>query len=100
MFTGLGARGVSPNPFCLGIIWAGPSKQVSTPGRFRATRLLVVPGILNCRLLTVETFSKEDRAIFKDTFPSAAIDTTKWTVVDGATVESIDVGEPSRRYSF
>ncbi|HUU16839.1 MAG TPA: hypothetical protein VMW72_06810 [Sedimentisphaerales bacterium] len=38
--------------------------------------------------------------IFKDTFPSAAIDTTKWTVVDGATVESVGVGEPSRKYSF
>jgi len=68
MFTGLGAREVSPNPFCLGIIWAGPSEQVSTPGRFRATRLLVVPGRLNCRLLIVETFSKEDGVIFKDTF--------------------------------
>ena len=32
MFTGLGARGVSPNPFSLGIICRGPAEQVSTRG--------------------------------------------------------------------
>ena len=46
------------------------------------------------------TICKENPAIFEDTFPTTTIDETKWTVVEGATVDAVGINEPSSEYSL
>lgn len=40
------------------------------------------------------------QAHFEDVFPSTTIDTTKWSVVNGATVDDVGIREPSGPYSL
>ncbi len=38
--------------------------------------------------------------VFEDTFPSTTIDPSKWTVVQGATIDDLGIKEPSGEYSL
>jgi len=46
------------------------------------------------------TICKESTATFEDTFPTTTINSTKWTVVQGATVDAVGINEPSGGYSL
>ena len=51
-------------------------------------------GTLNSWGLEIETFHPEDAVVFEDDFPSSTviIDRTKWTVVEGATIDHLGIG--------
>ena len=63
MFMGLGARGVSPNPFCFGIICAGPAEQLSTRGHTYVDNVRFTMLMMTCLLLNAEFAGKMDWAI-------------------------------------
>ncbi len=46
------------------------------------------------------TICKENLVVFEDTFPTTTIDETKWTAVEGATVDAEGLNEPSSEYSL